>query len=128
MCHDIFTAVIFWKRLVRKELKCLTTDWTTGVRFLAKNFFCSICAQNISEAHPASNPVGTGGPFPGVEPGRGVTLKTHYNLVTSRMSWSYIFFPSWLLYRSSCSALLYFISSGTRPNSLNITNFVFSTW
>jgi hypothetical protein len=41
-----------------------------GKRF----FFSSLYVQTSSEAHPASYPVGTGGPFPGVKRGRGVTL------------------------------------------------------
>jgi hypothetical protein len=35
------------------------------------------CVQTSSEAHPASCPVGTGGLFPGVKLGRGVTLTIH---------------------------------------------------
>jgi hypothetical protein len=29
-----------------------------------KDFFSSLCVQTGSGAHPASSPVGTGGPFP----------------------------------------------------------------
>jgi hypothetical protein len=38
----------------------------------AKDFSCSLCVQTGSEAHPASCPMGTGGPFPGAKarPGR----------------------------------------------------------
>jgi hypothetical protein len=38
-----------------------------GVRFPvgAKDFSCSLCVQTDSGAHPASYPMGTGGPFPG---------------------------------------------------------------
>jgi hypothetical protein len=38
----------------------------------AKDFSSSLCVQTGSGAHPASCPVGTGGPFPGgkVRPGR----------------------------------------------------------
>jgi hypothetical protein len=35
------------------------------------------CVQTTSEAHPASYPMGTEGPFPGVKRGRSVTLTTH---------------------------------------------------
>jgi hypothetical protein len=40
---------------------------TTGVRSPAeaKDFFFSLCVQTSCEAHPASYPVGTGGPLPG---------------------------------------------------------------
>jgi hypothetical protein len=47
----------------------------------AKYFSSSLCAQTGSGAHPASCPMGTGVPFPGVKRGRGVTLTTHPNLV-----------------------------------------------
>jgi hypothetical protein len=38
----------------------------------AEDFSSSPCVQNGSEAHPASYPMGTGGPFPGgkARPGR----------------------------------------------------------
>jgi hypothetical protein len=53
--------------------------WTTGrsrfdPRQTRKKFFCSLCVQAGSGAHPASCTMGTGGPFPGVKSGRGVTL------------------------------------------------------
>jgi hypothetical protein len=42
-------------------------DRAIGVRFLAgaKDFSSSLCVQTGSGAHPASCPMGTGGPFPG---------------------------------------------------------------
>jgi hypothetical protein len=46
-----------------------------------KDFSCSLCVQTGSGAHPASCPMGTGGPFPGVKRGRVVTLTTHPHLV-----------------------------------------------
>jgi hypothetical protein len=46
-----------------------------------KDFSSSLCAQTDSGVHPASCPVGTGGPFPGAKRGRGVTLTTHPHLV-----------------------------------------------
>jgi hypothetical protein len=38
----------------------------------ARDFSSSLCVQTGSEAHPASCPMGTGGPFPGgkARPGR----------------------------------------------------------
>jgi hypothetical protein len=49
-------------------------DRAIGVRSPAgaEEFSSSLCIQTDSEAHPASCPVGTGGPFPGakVRPGR----------------------------------------------------------
>jgi hypothetical protein len=41
----------------------------------------SILVETSSGAHPASYPMGTGGPFPGVKRGRGVMLTTHPHLV-----------------------------------------------
>jgi hypothetical protein len=45
--------------------------WETGVRS-AKNSSSSLCVQTSPEAHPASYPMGTGGPFTGTKerPGR----------------------------------------------------------
>jgi hypothetical protein len=42
-------------------------DRAIGVRFPAgaKDFFCILCVQTGSGAHPASCTMGTGGPFPG---------------------------------------------------------------
>jgi hypothetical protein len=49
-------------------------DWVIKVRSPtgAEDFSSSPCIQTGSEAHPASYPVGTGGPFPGgkARPGR----------------------------------------------------------
>jgi hypothetical protein len=44
----------------------------TGVRSQpeAKDFSSSLCGDTSSEAHPASYPVGTGGPFPADKAGR----------------------------------------------------------
>jgi hypothetical protein len=47
-----------------------------------------------SGVHPASCPMGTGDPFPGVKRGRGVMLTTHPHLMLrSRMSRSYTSSP-----------------------------------
>jgi hypothetical protein len=43
----------------------------------AKDFSSSLCVQTGSGAHPASYPMGTGGPFPGLSAGGVVTLTTH---------------------------------------------------
>jgi hypothetical protein len=61
----------------------LINQTRTGVRFLAeiKNFSSILCVQTSSEAHPASYPMGIGGPFSGVKRGRGVTLTTLPHLV-----------------------------------------------
>jgi hypothetical protein len=47
----------------------------------ANDFSSSLCVQTSSEAHPNSYPLGTGGSFPGVKRGRGVTLTTHSHQV-----------------------------------------------
>jgi hypothetical protein len=60
----------------------------------AREFSSSLCVQTGSGAHPASCTMGTGSPFPGAKPGRGVTLTTHPPLVPrSRMSRSYTSSP-----------------------------------
>jgi hypothetical protein len=66
-------------------------DRVIGVRSQAgvKDFSSNLCVQTGSGAHPASCTVVTGGTFPGVKRGLGVTLTTHPHLVpTSRMSTS----------------------------------------
>jgi hypothetical protein len=52
---------------VAHSVYCLATGWTTGVRTPAeiKGISSSLCVQTVSEAHPLSCTVGTGGPFPG---------------------------------------------------------------
>jgi hypothetical protein len=58
----------------------------------AKDFPSSFCVQTSSEAHPASQPMSTAGPFPGVKSDRDMTLTTHSHLVTkSKMSRSYTY-------------------------------------
>jgi hypothetical protein len=91
---------------------CLTTHWTTGVRSPAEaeDFPCNLCVQIGSEAHPASYPVGTGGPFQRVKGGRGVTLTTHPHLMPrSRMTRSYTSLPIIACMAFSGTALLYFL-------------------
>jgi hypothetical protein len=52
---------------VAQAVQCVTTGYTIGVRSPtgAEDFSTSPCVQTGSGAHPASYPVGTGGPFPG---------------------------------------------------------------
>jgi hypothetical protein len=88
---------------VAQSVQCLC--WTTGwsrfdSRQRRKYFSSSLCVQTGSEAHPASCTTGTGGAFPRLKRGRGVTLITHPYLVPrSRMTWtSYVLshqVPSW---------------------------------
>jgi hypothetical protein len=58
-------------------------DRAIGVRSPAgaKDFSSNLCVQTGPGAHPASCPMGSGGPFPGVKRGRGVILTTHPHLV-----------------------------------------------
>jgi hypothetical protein len=66
-----------------QSVQCLTTNWTIEVRSSAeaKDFSSGLCAQSSSEAHPGSYPIVTGGPFPEVKSGQGVTLITHPHLM-----------------------------------------------
>jgi hypothetical protein len=64
------------------------------------------CVQTESGAHPASCTMGTGGPFPGVKRGRGVTLTIQPHLVPRlRMSRTYTSLPPNALVASSGIAL-----------------------
>jgi hypothetical protein len=85
-------------------------DWVTRVRFLAeaKDFSCSICVQTSSVAHPASYPMGNGGPFPGGKARPGMTLTTHPHLMPrSRMSRGYTSSPPCYQHANSRTALLF---------------------
>jgi hypothetical protein len=64
---------------VAQSVQCLTKDWTIRVRFPteAKGFSSSLCVQTISDSHPASYPMGTGGPFPGLKHSHSVLLTIH---------------------------------------------------
>jgi hypothetical protein len=60
----------------------------------ANDISYSLCVQTGSRAHPASCTMCTGGHFPGVKRGRGVTLITHPHLEPrSSMSRSYNLSP-----------------------------------
>jgi hypothetical protein len=54
----------------------------------AKDFSSSLSVQTSPEAHPASCLMCTGGHFPGVRRGRGVTLNNHPHLVSRFISFS----------------------------------------
>jgi hypothetical protein len=57
-----------------QSVKCLSADWTAGVRYPteAEDFSSKLCVQTGSGSHPASYTMGTGGSFPGgkARPGR----------------------------------------------------------
>jgi hypothetical protein len=52
---------------IAQTIKCLTMDWTTGVRSPAetKDFSSRLCIQTSCGAHLVPHPVGTGGLLPG---------------------------------------------------------------
>jgi hypothetical protein len=47
--------------VVVQSVKCLITEWTTGIRSPAEaeHFSSILCVQTSSEAHPASYPMDT---------------------------------------------------------------------
>jgi hypothetical protein len=53
----------------------------------AKDFSSSLCVQTISEVRPASYPMVTGGLFPGLKCGRGMTLTIHPHVVPLAPAW-----------------------------------------
>jgi hypothetical protein len=54
------------------------------MQLLFRNHFSSnLCVQTGSEANPASYPVGTGGPFPEINRGKGVTLTADHSPLSS---------------------------------------------
>jgi hypothetical protein len=84
---------------VAQSMQCLATGWMTArsrfdPRQRRKDFFSSLYVQTGTGAHPASCPVGTGGPFFGAKCGQGVTLTTYPHLLPRyRMSRSYTSSP-----------------------------------
>jgi hypothetical protein len=81
---------------IAQSVQFLNTDWITGVQYPAeaKNASSSLSDQTRSEAHPASYPMGTEGPFSGVKCRWGMMLTIHPHLVPrSRMSRSYTSSP-----------------------------------
>jgi hypothetical protein len=98
-----------WRAGVPQSVYCVTTDWTTGIRSPAeaKDFSSNLCVQTSSEAHRASDPMGTGGPFPGVKRGRGVTLTTQLHVVYRLGTELYL--PSCRLHDGSGTALLFVV-------------------
>jgi hypothetical protein len=65
----IITIFFYRSRVSSDSIVCdyELDDRAIGVRFPAgaKDFSCSVCVQTGCGSHPASCPVGTGGPFPG---------------------------------------------------------------
>jgi hypothetical protein len=83
----------------------LTPDWAIGFRFPAEatDFSSSLCVQASSEAHPASCPMGTAGPFPGgkARPGRDADYSPPSSAEVKNDREPY---PPWLLYCESETA------------------------
>jgi hypothetical protein len=70
-----------------------------------KDFSSSLCVHTGAEAHPASCTMDTGGPFPEVKCGRGVTQTTHPHLVPRWSMSSYTPLP--LVARTIIAGRLY---------------------
>jgi hypothetical protein len=79
--HVCFCALVWYceERGSRGSSGSIVSDYGLDNRAIgigspagAKDFSSSLCVQTGSRAHPASCPVGTGGPFPGgkARPGR----------------------------------------------------------
>jgi hypothetical protein len=85
------TVQVFTFTLPPEGCSSVTSDYildrAIGVRSPAQ---VTDFSQTGSEAHSASCTMGTRGPFPGVNRGRGVTLTTHPHLVSGSRMWSYI--------------------------------------
>jgi hypothetical protein len=77
-----------------QSLQCLTTYWKNGVWSLAEamDFSFSLCVHIAPEVHPASCPMSSGGPFPGVKRGWGVTLTIH-SIYCRSQEWVGAVFP-----------------------------------
>jgi hypothetical protein len=74
VCHMVCAVPSYGNR--GSSVSIVSTCWTTGRsrfdhRQRQKDFSCSLCVQTSSGAHPASCPMGTGGPFPGGKARRG---------------------------------------------------------
>jgi hypothetical protein len=90
----IFTNMCCYRGAGLAQSVCLTTDWTTGRSGFdprqRRGFSSSLCVQTGSGAHPASYPMGTGGPFSGgkvrqgldadLSPPSSVEVKNEYEL------------------------------------------------
>jgi hypothetical protein len=86
----------------------------------ARDFSSTLSVQTGSRVHPASCPMGTGGPFPGLKRGLGVTLTTHPHLVPrsrSRMSRSHTPLPPSAFMACSGTALAFSYVVLRRPTS-----------
>jgi hypothetical protein len=100
---------LWWPKFLQKHHHISTVPARGSISGRGKGFFLyppfpdQLC-------HPASYPVGTGGPFPGVKRGRGLTLTTHPNLLL-RPRMSYTSSSPWRLHGGSGTALLLFVQS-----------------
>jgi hypothetical protein len=96
--------VTIWAGIVR-SVKCLTTDWTTGVRSQAeaKDLFQALCADQLWG--PLS---GYRGFFPGGKARPGRNADHSPRLAPKLMSRSYTFSPPWRLHGGSATVLLSF--------------------
>jgi hypothetical protein len=79
MILGLFNNILFAEEAGVAQSVFLTTDRTAGVRspVEVKDFSLVSVSKPALEAHPASCPMGTRRPFPGVNRGQGVTLNPH---------------------------------------------------
>jgi hypothetical protein len=105
-------------------ITCLSLSvvfWTTGLPGRGKRCFLRPLVQASSEAHSASSPMGTGGPFAEgkVRPGRDAD---HAPLLVakSRISRSYTSSSPCLLHDGSGTALLFISDKRNIPRSASI--------
>jgi hypothetical protein len=94
--HMLYTAMLFWNRESLSINSFVITinlrrwgssfsivpdyrldDRAIAVRFPAEDISSNLCVKTSSGAHPASCPMDTKGPAPGVKHGSGVMLTTH---------------------------------------------------
>jgi hypothetical protein len=112
LCCSLFNDYHFCVYImIITSSQCLTTYWTTGVRFSTRTKdFSSLCPYRLW-GPPSLLCNGYRGPLPGEERGRCVTLTTHTHLrPRSRMSGSYTSSSLCRLHFDTWTVLLSFIS------------------
>jgi hypothetical protein len=94
-----------WDSSVGIVSDCRLDDWRS---ILGRYFSSSPSVQTSSDAHPASYPMDTEGPFMGLKCGRGVTLTAHLHLVLRlKMNPSYTSSSLWCLHDGSRTNFLF---------------------
>jgi hypothetical protein len=119
--HKVFKASL--------HRNCIKVWYDTEIRSPAeaRNFSSNLCVQTGSGTHPASCTMGTGGSFPGVKRGWGVTLTTHRHLVPR--SWmcrsytSFFIFSDMMLSRQLTLINYRCLDDGDRDGLWNVCDF-----